>query len=53
MEGDVELLDHLFGSMEESVKRLEIAKNKNKPEEVSKIKKEILEIQKKISEEIR
>lgn len=52
MRGDISVLSQLVGSIGEAVRRLEIAKNQNNFEEFGKLKKFILEIQKKIDEEI-
>ena len=53
MKGDVEVLDHLFGSMAEFAKKLEFSVNSRKVDEATRLKNSIIEIQKKISEEVR
>lgn len=52
MSGDMFVLSQLVNSMEEAVHKLENAKNKNDFDEFGKIKNFILDIQKKINEEI-
>ncbi|MDO8516662.1 MAG: hypothetical protein Q7S33_00910 [Nanoarchaeota archaeon] len=50
--GDIILLGQLVSSMEDAVKKLEQAINKNKIEDFNKIKTFILDNQKKIKEEL-
>jgi hypothetical protein len=52
MRGDVLLLSQLVNSMSDAAKKLEQAKNNNKIEEFNKIKSFVLDLQKKIGEEL-
>jgi hypothetical protein len=52
MSRDIEVISHLVGSMEELVKKLEKSASENKIDDANKIKSTILEISKKIREEI-
>ena len=53
MAKEVEVLEQLFNSMEEAVHKLKIAVNKNDFVETARINKFILDINKKIDEELR
>lgn len=52
MRGEIFLLNQMINSMSDAVIRLEAAKNQSKADEFNKLKLFILDIQKKIDEEI-
>ena len=53
MERDINVIEHLLDSMEDSTKKLNQALKKNDIKEIDKIKKLILDISKDISEELK